>query len=131
MKLIIAGGRDYKFKPEDFNRLSKIHWHDTYVTEVVSGGALGADRGGEMWAAAERIPIKFFRPDWEEYGKAAGPIRNRQMAEYADAVALFPGGRGTESMRIEAKVKGLRIFDFTSEQSPQTAPPPRDQNLQP
>jgi predicted Rossmann-fold nucleotide-binding protein len=36
------------------------------------------------------------------------------MAEYADAVALFPGGRGTASMRKEAEKAGIEVYDFSS-----------------
>lgn len=111
MKLIIAGGRDYKMTMADHMQLLDVL--ALGIDEVVSGGAPGADAEGESWADFYRIPIKRFPADWETHGRAAGPIRNRQMAEYADAVALFPGGRGTESMRREAQRTGIKIFDFT------------------
>jgi hypothetical protein len=111
MKLIIAGGRDYKFSVDDFLRLEKIHGQHN-VTEVVSGKAKGADWYGEYWAYEHQIPIKAFPADWRAHGKAAGPIRNREMAQYADAVALFPGGRGTQSMYDEAMKAGIWIYDF-------------------
>src|SRR6476661_8492494 len=98
MKLIIAGGRDYDVTQQDIQALDTI----PDVTEVVSGGAGGADACGEDWAAMRGIPCKSFRADWLKHGKAAGPIRNRKMAEYADAVVLFPGGKGTDSMFREA-----------------------------
>ncbi len=112
MKLIIAGGRDYQFTPNDYLRLRKVVTNLVHVTEVVSGGASGADECGEVWAAAVGIPVKFFKPDWDRHGKAAGPIRNREMAAYADAAVLFPGGKGTDSMYLEAKKANLRIFDY-------------------
>ena len=111
MKLIIAGGRDYQFTPEDHDRLHAID-RQRRVTEVVSGGASGADKCGEKWALDNAITIHRFPADWKLHGKAAGPIRNRQMAEYADAVALFPGGKGTASMFAIATELGLKIFDF-------------------
>lgn len=110
MKLIIAGGRDYKRQPGDVEWLSQIH-EDCHVTEVVSGCAQGADRLGELWARARGIPVARFPADWKRYGLRAGPLRNFLMAEYADAVALFPGGKGTANMRKCAKEKGLQIFD--------------------
>ena len=72
------------------------------------------DLGGEKWAESRGIPVKRFPADWKRYGRGAGPKRNRAMAEYADAVALFPGDRGTASMRKEADKFGLRIYDFSS-----------------
>lgn len=109
MRLIIAGGRDYQFTLTDCGRLELLI---AKVTEVVSGGATGADRCGELWANINKIPVKVFTADWKAYGKAAGPIRNRQMAEYADAVALFPGGKGTLNMKAEAERAGIEIFNF-------------------
>jgi len=110
MKLIIAGGRDYVFNSEDIKRLDSI----TGITEVVSGCASGADHHGEKWAESKDIPIKKFPAEWGKFGNSAGPIRNKQMAEYADAVALFPGGRGTQNMFMNAIRYKLRIFDFRS-----------------
>lgn len=42
----------------------------------------------------------------------AGPVANRQMAAYADAVAVFPGGSGTRNMLAKARRAGKRIFNF-------------------
>lgn len=112
MKLIIAGGRDYQFNRRDIALLNDIHKKYT-ITEVVSGAAPGADMHGEMWAATNGIPVKQFPADWDKHGRAAGPIRNRQMADYAEALAIFPGGRGTRSMReIAEQHPGITmIFD--------------------
>lgn len=107
MKLIIAGGRDYKLTSKDFERLNAIQ-----ISEVVSGGCDGADRDGECYAYALGLPLKQFLADWKNNGRAAGPLRNRQMAEYADAVALFPGGKGTFSMYQEAQRAGIKIYDY-------------------
>ncbi len=108
MKLIIAGGRDYIFNLEDIKKLNSIEG----ITEVVSGGAKGADWCGEKWAAYKKLPVKKFSADWDKFGKLAGPMRNKEMAMYADAVALFPGGRGTANMFANAVMFKLKIFDF-------------------
>jgi hypothetical protein len=109
VRCVVAGGRDYQFTNEDKERLDALP-----IGELVSGGASGADRCGEQWAASKGITIKRFPADWNTHGRAAGPIRNRQMAEYADVVALFPGGRGTASMRREAERAGCIVYDFTA-----------------
>ena len=114
MKLIIAGGRDYYVNDADHLKLDEILVKEN-VTEVVSGGASGADYGGELWAAKRGIPIKKFPANWYKHGKAAGFMRNTEMAAYADAVVLFPGGRGTEHMGQEATRTGLKIFNFTKQ----------------
>lgn len=114
IKLIIAGGRHYKFTDEDIRNLDKI-FEEYNITFTVSGGASGADLEGEEWAARKGLSTHRFFPDWQTHGKAAGPIRNEEMAKYADAVALFPGGKGTESMHRLAKKHDLLIFDFRNE----------------
>jgi len=108
IKLIIAGGRDYTLTQEDYEKLDAI----PDVEEIISGGAPGADAGGEMWAWNRDIALKIIRAEWHIHGRAAGPIRNKVMAEYADAVALFPGGRGTASMKREAQKADLVIYDY-------------------
>ena len=111
MKLIIAGGRDYKFSPADIINLDKLN-ERIGVDEVVSGHAKGADTCGENWARSLNIPIKQFQANWDGFGKQAGFIRNAEMAQYADAVVLFPGGKGTEHMYNVAKSHGLKIYDW-------------------
>lgn len=75
------------------------------ITEVVSGTAIGVDRLGERWAVANNIPVKEMPADWYQYGKRAGPIRNRNMAEYADAAIIIWDGvsNGTKNMINEMK----------------------------
>ena len=49
--------------------------------------------------------------DWDKHGKAAGPIRNAEMAEVADALIAFWDGqsRETKSMIDLARKKGLQV----------------------
>lgn len=108
MKVIIAGGRSYNLTEDDERLLDGIKG----ITEVVSGTARGVDSGAERWAESRGIPVRRFAPDWKRIGRSAGIQNNRDMAAYTDAVALFPGSRGTEAMHEIAKRKGLRVFDF-------------------
>lgn len=109
MKTIIAGGRSDHLDPLDRLLLCQLP-----ITEVVSGGASGIDEEGERWARERSIPCTVFKADWKTFKSAAGPIRNAQMAKYADAVVLFPGGPGTQSMYREAVKAKLEIYDFRS-----------------
>ena len=108
MKTIIAGSRDVV----DWEIVHVAMLNSGFtVTEVVSGGAKGVDTLGEQWAYRCEIPVKRFPADWDKNGKAAGPIRNRQMAAYADSlVAVWDGqSRGTKNMIDEAKKRGLKV----------------------
>lgn len=109
MKIIIAGGRDFKPSRDDWFMLRDLLLSNG-CTEVVSGGASGADKAGEIVGERLGLPVRVFHAEWNTYGKMAGPRRNKLMAEYADAVILLPGGRGTDSMRNEAKAAGLKII---------------------
>jgi len=88
MKLIVAGSRFSDLTAEQLAQLDAIH-AEHHVAEVVSGGAEGADRSGELWAESRGIPVRIFKPEWQRYGRAAGPVRNGQMAAHADAAAVF------------------------------------------
>jgi hypothetical protein len=52
----------------------------------VSGGAEGVDTIAIEWAKANHLPVNVFPADWSKHGKSAGPIRNAEMAKYADAL---------------------------------------------
>lgn len=105
MKVVIAGCRysdvEAKIIFSDYNLLiDTIKKSGLDITEVVCGMAIGVDRMGEQWARRYNIPIKEMPADWNTYGKGAGPIRNRAMAEYADAAIILWDGKseGTRNM---------------------------------
>lgn len=115
MKVIIAGSRlftDYELLKQHMAEV--IEDECLEIEEVVSGTAPGADRLGERWAAERNIPIRRFPANWEKYGKAAGPLRNGEMAAYGDFLVAFwhPLCRGTTNMisQMEHLKKPYRRF---------------------
>lgn len=114
MKAIVAGCRDVT----DFNLVQTAIDNSGFeITELVSGRATGVDALGERWARENSVKITTFPADWRTHGKAAGPIRNAQMAEYADAlIAVWDGvSRGTKNMINEAKKRELNVYVFNFE----------------
>jgi len=109
MKVIIAGGRDFVPASADFRTIQDL-LTKSGATEIVSGCCRGADIFGELCADNLGLPIKRMPAEWMRYGKAAGPRRNREMAQYADAVILMPGGKGTSDMRQSAISAKLNIL---------------------
>jgi hypothetical protein len=104
MKIVIAGSRtinDYKLLIE---ALKNFPYE---ITEVVCGCAVGVDTLGETWATANNIKIKKMPANWNEYGKAAGVIRNRQMAEYADAGLILWDGDSPGSKNMVQELNKL------------------------
>lgn len=114
MKLIIAGGRDINLEPHEIlNAIADTDLVLAEITEIVSGGASGADKSGEVMASIVGIDIKRFPAKWDEYGKIAGPIRNKQMADYADALLLFWDGksRGSADMKKQMQDVDKPIYE--------------------
>jgi hypothetical protein len=99
MKIIIAGGRDFKDWDMFQGYMSTLPpWIS--INEVVSGGATGADALGETWAKMMNIPCKVFNAEWERLGRKAGPMRNVEMSIYGDGLIAFWDGKskGTAHM---------------------------------
>lgn len=112
MKTIIAGTRnltDLRYVPEAVKRSG------FEISEVVYGCQRGIDTLARRWAEEQGIPTKPFPPDWDKFGRAAGPIRNRKMAEYSEAlIAIWDGkSRGTSDMIRVAREKGLKVKVYT------------------
>lgn len=111
-KVIIAGSRHMPIS--DYWKINEaVRKSGFVVQEVVCGMARGADQLGGKWAWERKIPVKTFPARWEELGKAAGPIRNAEMAQYADAAIIFlwEGSRGSADM--ERKMRALKKPVFT------------------
>jgi hypothetical protein len=108
MKLVIFGSRgieDMRTVEEAMEACGLA----AQVTEIVSGGAGGVDRLGERYARQHGLPCTVFPAQWTKYGKNAGPLRNMEMARYADyGVAVWDGvSRGTAHM---LKLMKGRVF---------------------
>lgn len=97
MKLIIAGSRTFTDYALVCTTLAPERAH---ITQVITGGARGADQLGARWATEHGMPQEVFPADWAQFGKAAGPRRNRAMAQAGDQLVAFWDGasRGTADM---------------------------------
>lgn len=112
-KVIIAGSRSVKENDYDLflkvkNIIKSLERNDT---EIVSGTAKGGDKFGEWFAEQCSIPVTKFPANWNEHGKAAGYIRNKQMAEYGThLIAIWDGkSKGTKHMIDLANSRGLAV----------------------
>lgn len=117
MKAIIAGTRtfnNYDYLKTIINL--KVE-ERPQITEIVSGGAKGADALGERFAAEHKIPLKIFPADWNRFGKAAGPLRNEQMALYADMLIAFWDyeSQGTFHMIKTMHEKWKTVYVFSAD----------------
>jgi hypothetical protein len=112
VKLIIAGSRHYHDYQADTLVANAMQRLGINPTTVISGGAQGIDRAGERWARDNGVPIERYPADWSAHGRAAGPLRNRRMAQEAGALLLIWDGksRGSANMLQEARAHRLRIW---------------------
>ena len=120
-RVIIAGCRDF----DDYGMLCKhcdrilSQKVATHQIVIISGAARGADTLGERYAHERGYAVEKYPADWNRDGKAAGPIRNAQMAKVADALIAFWDGnsRGTQNMIDLARLKPLpfRVVRFDLE----------------
>lgn len=120
MRTIIAGSRTFCFLHNYEIMCREIAKLPFTITEVVSGGAVGADLLGEHWAKNHNIPVSQFKPDWGA-GRQGGILRNIKMAKHADALVAFWDGKskGTQHMISEAKSKNLKVTVIMTDDTPQ------------
>ena len=110
MRVIIAGSRwidDYELVKKHILR------SEFEITEVVSGCCRGVDTLGEDFADEIGVPVKPF-PFVKGAGKAGVPIRNQQMAEYADALILIWDGESKGSLDMLRKATKEKLMVYTN-----------------
>ena len=112
-RVIIAGSRsfsNYELLREHclFLLQEKMRAHRVII---VSGHAHGADTLGERFAQEQGLTVELHPAKWKALGKAAGIIRNAEMARASDALIAFWDGksRGTAHMINFARRRGLEV----------------------
>jgi hypothetical protein len=118
--LVIAagGGRDLAWPQQRIAAELLAHSGGRLVHLLLHGGARGADAA--IGAAAQQLGWSslVMPAQWQRHGRAAGPIRNRELLEQAITravahssprcqvsvlVVAFPGSAGTASLVREAR----------------------------
>lgn len=111
MKLAIIGSRTFFDYPKLCAEVDKLQ-----PTEVISGGAGGADALGARYANEHNLPLVVLKPQWDKYGKSAGFKRNVKIIDLCDIVIAFWDGqsKGTaHSIDIAQRAKRtLHIIRF-------------------
>lgn len=106
-KLLICGDRNWKSK-----LIIKQYIEYFQPSLVIEGECRGADIIAREVAKELNIPLKEFPANWNKHGKAAGPIRNREMLdEKPDLVLAFhsdiENSKGTADTLCEAEDRGI------------------------
>lgn len=113
-KLIIAGTRDLIPSVELMKQLLEFFQLND-VTEIVSGGATGVDTQAIELAKHLDIPYTVFPAEWEKHGNVAGPMRNKEMASYSDALLLIWNGKspGSKNMKDQISRANKPLYEVT------------------
>ncbi len=129
MKVIVCGGRDcnnYNLVKKTLDAVLQNREDIIIVSGACSTGirtfvrpdgtsVCGADGLGEKYAAEKGYIAEPYPADWSNKGKAAGFIRNQEMANACtpgvDGCVAFWDGKshGTEDMARKATIRGLKI----------------------
>lgn len=103
MKITITGSRNWT------NTDLLIETLERYtITELIHGGATGADQLAANWAKEKSIKITERKPDYDTHKSTATHVRNSEMVQMADGVIAFWDGesKGTASTIEKARKAG-------------------------
>lgn len=115
MKVLVCGSRSWDDEGLVWLVLDGLWDMHGKNLVLIEGGAGGADRGAANWARRSGVPCEEYAAYWKEHGKAAGPLRNRQMLnegkpELVLAFSEHPITPGTQDMINRAKHVGLTVW---------------------
>jgi len=113
-KVIISGDRNWdddELRTKMRNVLRKVD----NGTEIIHGGCKGVDKVAGEIAKELSISCVVFSADWNKYGKAAGPVRNKQMLDYGAGIVIafhknISESKGTKDMMKQAEKRGIKVF---------------------
>ena len=109
MRVLVCGSRHF----QDYELLEKT-LDGFEITEIIEGEARGADTFARIYGERRGIPVLRFPAKWNEFGRAAGPIRNTQMLTEGkpQLVIAFraPNSRGTQNMINQAEKAGVPVY---------------------
>ena len=117
MRVLVCGGRYFQDVSLLWRHLDQLHAKSP-ITCVIEGGSdavageyYGADYWARMWAQARGINSVTCWADWDQFGRWAGPKRNKEMLERygLDLVLAFEGGKGTADMVKQAQAAGVAV----------------------
>ena len=110
MRYAVIGSRTFDNYSILFDVLEKH-----YISQIVSGGAKGADSLAARYANEKGIPLVVFLPDWDKYDKKAGFVRNKEIVKASDILLAFWNGqsRGTKHSIDYAKKLNIKTIIVT------------------
>lgn len=112
VRVIVCGSRRWHDRERIARVLTDLMIVRGWNPVIVHGAARGADRIAGEEADKAGFLTDPHPADWDRYGKAAGPIRNREMALLGAELCIAFGpapGSGTQDMIDRAKKHGIPV----------------------
>lgn len=121
MRILITGSRDWNSISDVFRLIETIaHIYNPIEVTVVHGACpTGADYMAHQWVGVARTLMPYtiieeaHPASWKEFGRAAGPIRNREMVEMgADICLAFirNNSKGASMTAKFAEEAGIKVY---------------------
>lgn len=110
-RIAVTGGRNFCNEP-------LVNWAFRTIRlgvgdVLVHGACRGADTICARVAQLYGAETDAHPADWKKHGKAAGPVRNREMLNSnVDMLIAFPGGKGTFNAVMTAYSLGVPVWDL-------------------
>lgn len=123
-RILITGSRDWTNETGIYHALfGRLAMHANIT--VVQGDCEGADLAAKEWAKAQilrgmrqgeaYVRLESYPALWDDFDKAAGPIRNKYMVQLeADECLAFPlpSSRGTIGCMKLAQAAGIPVVNL-------------------
>ncbi len=119
MRVLVCGDRNWADEELIEKSILRLHLEGNTgagkISLIISGEAEGADSLAKK--VSSRLGLKYsgFPALWEKYGKAAGPLRNKQMLEEGkpELILAFHDdldhSKGTKDMVERARKAGVPV----------------------
>lgn len=127
MRLLVCGGRRFANVPQLWSILDRINRkriaeHGDGIRCLIDGGQqhqmpdgsiVGADYWAHQWARATGTATERYFADWKQFGRSAGPLRNKRMRDEGMPThgLAMPGGDGTAGMVALLKEKSIPVWE--------------------
>lgn len=118
-RVLICGDRNWGNGERDYSQMEQFIKTLPDDTLIIHGAAKGADSMAGEIAKERGLAVEAYPADWKQYGRAAGPIRNKQMLDEGrpDLVVgfhrSFEASKGTKDMINRAKKDSIETKVFS------------------
>lgn len=114
MKILCCGDRHWTNK----GRIREVLQGYPIDTIIIEGEASGVDTLCKEVARELKMTVISVPSNWNKYGKAAGPIRNKEMLDMnsSEVIAFHNNiseSRGTKNCITQARQRGIRVLVLT------------------